>query len=123
MSRQWKPGLQWTRADLAAVLSLLFVGAIWLGIESSRQRLIFSDHPPAQPDRVSAASELIDPNTASIASLVRLRSIGPTLAGAIVEYRNRDESSPFRTASDLAEIRGIGPATVRNIAGELSLPE
>ena len=51
----------------------------------------------------------INPNHASIASMVRLPNIGPKRAKAIIEYRM--ESGPFETIADLQKIRGIGPKT------------
>jgi len=123
MSHQRKPGLAWTRADLAAVMFLLLVGAIWLGWESGRPRIEFTGQPPAETQRVRAARDRIDPNTASAASMLRLRGIGPARAGAIIEYRDSHGPNVFRTVDDLAEINGIGPGTIHGIAPDLSLPK
>ncbi|WP_412062008.1 ComEA family DNA-binding protein [Rubrivirga sp. IMCC45206] len=63
-----------------------------------------SGKPPPVPTNV---------NTASEADLQRLPRIGPALAGRIVEYRRAH--GPFRSADQLAEVRGIGPKTVEQL--------
>ncbi|MDP6543035.1 MAG: helix-hairpin-helix domain-containing protein [Phycisphaerae bacterium] len=122
MSHQRKPGLAWTRADLAAIIFLLLPGAIWLGWKSAQPRIGFTDQPPAETQRVRAATDRIDPNTASAVSMLRLRGIGPSRAKAIIEYRNSHGPNAFGTVGDLTRIRGIGPGTVHRIAPDLSLP-
>ena len=62
----------------------------------------------------------INPNDASVASLARLPGIGSTRARAIVDFRTRLQGRPgdapvFRKAEDLAQVKGIGPATVEGI--------
>ena len=74
-----------------------------------------------QVDRVAAATQRVDPNTATVASLRRLPNIGPAKARAIVAYR-RTHPAVFRTADDLARVRGIGPGTVARIARYLTVP-
>jgi competence ComEA-like helix-hairpin-helix protein len=59
----------------------------------------------------------INPNEASVASLTRLPGIGLTRARAIVLFRNRlrteqGRDPAFRNAEDLAQIKGVGPATI-----------
>jgi len=59
----------------------------------------------------------INPNTASMASLVRLPGIGKARAMDIMHYREshgRGEAV-FESADDLQAIRGIGPKTVQNL--------
>jgi competence ComEA-like helix-hairpin-helix protein len=65
--------------------------------------------------------EKINPNDASVASLVRLPGIGITRANAIVAYRDdfhkKDGNRPaFRNGDDLQKVKGIGPKTVQNIS-------
>jgi len=123
MSHQRQPDLVWTRADLAAVMFLLLLGAIWLTWESAQPRIEFADQPLAKSQRVRAATDRIDPNTASAASMRRLGGIGPARAGAIIEYRSSHGPNAFRTAADLAGVHGIGPGTIHRIAPDLSLPK
>ena len=63
----------------------------------------------------------INPNQASAESLVRLPGIGPSKAESIISYRN--ENGSFRSAGDLENISGIGPATVKKIEPYLSFDE
>lgn len=63
----------------------------------------------------------INPNTAQVASLVRLPGIGISRASAIVAYRRdfagqKAGRAAFETADDLQKVRGIGPKTVQNIS-------
>ena len=57
--------------------------------------------PPPLPARPSADG-LLDPNTATVAELVKLKGIGPVLAGRIIEAR------PFKSADELRRVKGIG---------------
>ncbi len=74
--------------------------------------------PPAlaprstQRERLLAA-EPLDLNAADVEDLRLLPRIGPTLAQRIVE--ERDRAGRFATVSELARVRGIGPATVERL--------
>lgn len=61
------------------------------------------------------AAEAVDINQAGAEELAQvLVGVGPAKAEAIVEYRDRN--GDFRSAEELAEVRGIGLALVeRNI--------
>lgn len=61
----------------------------------------------------SATEGKLAVNEASAAELERLPGIGPTLAQAIVQYR--DEHGPFQSTSDLQDVPGIGPAKLSAI--------
>ncbi len=51
----------------------------------------------------------IDPNNAGLHSLTRLPGIGPSLANAIIEYRQKSKrQAVFKTAEDLLDVKGIG---------------
>jgi competence protein ComEA len=62
----------------------------------------------------------INPNDATVESLVRLPGLGLGRAGAIVAYREgvcREGRYPaFENLEDLRRIRGIGPKTVQSIS-------
>lgn len=62
----------------------------------------------------------INPNCASAASLARLPGIGLTRARAIVALRERLQreeglNPAFHAAEDLAQVKGIGPATIEGM--------
>lgn len=53
----------------------------------------------------------INPNTATIGSLVNLKGIGPSRANAIIEYRQQNGKAAFTCSQDVQKIKGIGPKT------------
>lgn len=61
----------------------------------------------------NATGQLIDINTATVEELDTLPGIGPTLAQAIVDYRN--EFGPFFAIEDIMFVDGIGPDTFEAI--------
>jgi DNA uptake protein ComE-like DNA-binding protein len=66
------------------------------------------------------SGERINPNEAPTASLRRLPQIGAARARAIVAHRDRvgiqrGQPPAFKTADDLRQIRGIGPAIVEDV--------
>ncbi|HCW89970.1 MAG TPA: competence protein ComEA [Marinobacter sp.] len=58
-------------------------------------------------------------NTADVETLATLTGVGPAKAEAIVAYR--DANGPFASAEQLAEVKGIGQATVQKNAERLSV--
>ena len=64
-------------------------------------------------DPLEASPQRINPNTASMASLVRLPGIGKARAIDIIHYRQNQKPDElvFLSAHDLENIRGIGPKT------------
>ena len=122
MVRGRRIDLRWRRSDLGAVLFLCILAAAALGWAGRQDRIEFAHHPPADPGRIQAARQRIDPNTASQASLLRLPGIGKVRAGAIVEYRDSHRPRAFKFAGDLTQVPGIGPATAGRIAPHLILP-
>lgn len=59
-------------------------------------------------------------NEASIAELEQLPGIGPSLAAAIIQYR--DENGPFQTKDELQDVPGIGPAKLSAIEDLIEVP-
>ena len=55
----------------------------------------------------------ININTATAIELEQLPGVGPSTAQAIIEYRTT--SGVFSVVEDLLNVRGIGPAKLRNI--------
>ncbi len=56
----------------------------------------------------------VDINRADAGELSLLPSVGPVIAGRIVEYR--DAHGPFLNAGELVHVRGIGGRTVRRLS-------
>jgi competence protein ComEA len=66
---------------------------------------------PAGPGRgVAGDGGQVDINTAGPEELQQLRGIGPARAEAIITHR--EEFGPFSSVDDLADVPGIGPATI-----------
>jgi competence protein ComEA len=55
----------------------------------------------------------VDLNRAAAAQLEELSGVGPSIAAAIVEHRERN--GPFRSVDDLLAVRGIGPARLEDL--------
>ncbi|GEM_PF-5026624 len=68
-------------------------------------------------DRELFVGESININTTSKAELERVPNIGPSLASAIIEYRDRHGA--FSSLDELVNVKGIGETTLDNIRGYL----
>lgn len=67
---------------------------------------------------LSAWAGPVNVNTADAATIsAELQGVGLTKANAIVEYR--EEHGPFRSATDLAEVKGIGQRTIEINQGNI----
>ncbi len=111
--------LSWSRPNAMAVLAgcVLFAGLL-LGEHYAKPHAI-GERIPLWGSRIRAATELVNPNTASSGSLQRLPGIGPARAAAIIAHRQDHGPVAFHKPADLAAIKGIGPATVRNVESHL----
>ncbi len=72
--------------------------------------------PVVAREMTSAAKDsggLIDLNTAQDNELQTLPGIGPSLAGAILAYR--EDNGPFSSVDDVDKVPGIGPKTLDSI--------
>ena len=67
--------------------------------------------------RPMGPSETLDPNRVDVLELDRLPGVGPSTAAAIVAAR--DAGMVFRRATDLLDVRGIGPSTLERMAPHL----
>jgi competence protein ComEA len=61
-----------------------------------------------------SAGSLVNVNTATQTELITLPGIGPSKAAAIIEYRHTNGA--FSDCVQLARVRGIGDATIKNIS-------
>lgn len=62
---------------------------------------------------------LLNINSASATELETLSGIGEVLAATIVEYR--EQNGPFTSVEDLMDVSGIGPATLDEIRGQVTV--
>ncbi|AEH44595.1 competence protein ComEA helix-hairpin-helix repeat protein [Thermodesulfatator indicus DSM 15286] len=62
---------------------------------------------------VSAWAGSINLNVAGQEELANLPGVGPKIAAAIVEYR--EKYGPFKSVDELLEIKGIGPKKLEKI--------
>jgi competence protein ComEA len=69
---------------------------------------------------LAVGGSLLNVNTASAPELERLPGIGPSLAQAIIEYR--EDKGPFQRPQDLLEVPGIGPAKLAQIEDLITAP-
>lgn len=115
-SAQRTISLRWTTADCLALtaLAVLWGAALaWQGWTRSWQ---VDNDLPVNSDRVAEARELIDPNTADVASLARLPEIGLERAKAIVAHREQFlAANPGRRAFEFAE--DLSSVKVPTVAG------
>lgn len=102
-SEQSQKRTLWTRSCLLAAGLALSGLMVMLTVLYGTHR-----QPPLE-----ALPQRINPNTASMASLVRLPGIGKARAMDIIHYRqNQKPNEPvFLSAQDLESIHGIGPKT------------
>jgi competence protein ComEA len=62
----------------------------------------------------------VDINSADATTLSEsLKGVGPKLARAIVDYRNKNGS--FKTVDDLADVKGVGPSIIKKNREKLSI--
>lgn len=73
---------------------------------------------PATGGREAAPGAVVDINSASLAQLTSLTGIGEKTAQAIIA--ERESNGPFASPEDLARVKGIGPATVSRLRGQIS---
>lgn len=95
--------------------------------------LLASGSMVARPGRLRTQTpmilnEFVNPNTASVASLLRLSGIGPIRAQAIVVYReafalDHPGQRPFTAINDMTRIKGLGPRTVSALSPWLVFDE
>ena len=68
---------------------------------------------------VGAALAQVNINTATKEQLDGLKGIGPAKAQAIIDYRTKN--GPFKTVDDLEKVNGIGPATMKDLRGSITV--
>ena len=109
----------WVFLLLVAALSLWF---------TFRPGLWVADPVELRPSDIADGTYLIDPNTASWASLARLPQVGRSKARKLVAHRQKrrgagnEATVVFARLEDLAEVKGFGAGTLDAIAPYLVFP-
>ncbi len=121
--------LGWRRGNLAVLIVLATLAAAALGARALLHTRDLGPTPRGLTHRAAAARELINPNTATAASLRRLPRIGPILARAIIAARRPAATEPaaggpFTDLDDLQHrVRGVGPKTAQRLGPHLTFDE
>ena len=108
-----------TRADLNAVnlATPLFDGQqVYISRHGEKPHMVIRPSPIINSGSGRTTNDspaLININTATAIELEQLPGVGPSTAQAIIEYRTT--SGVFSVVEDLLNVRGIGPAKLRNI--------
>lgn len=103
------------------IILLFLAAALFIGVGI----LYYKKLHPALPQFIEfdeteiKKSKKIDINTANKEELVRVKGIGPVLAGRIISYR--EKYGPFKKIEDIKEIKGIGGKTFEKIRKGLTL--
>ena len=131
--------MQKNRKQLYPLLTLCFfllLGAFYLGRRSVGVPVLTTQHrgteqtAPARsgpsPDaadtvQTDAASAGLNLNTATLEELIALPGIGEVLANRILTYRA--ENGPFRTATELMNVSGIGEKTFAGLRNLIYVEE
>jgi len=75
--------------------------------------------PPTAGAAKPGAQVKINLNSADATALETLPGVGPVTAEAIISWRT--SNGPFRSAEDLLEVKGIGPATLSQLRDRISV--
>ena len=81
--------------------------------EAQASPQIVSERPKSRPEKIKV-SKLVNVNTATQAELEMLPDVGPSLAKAILSYR--DAHGPFTKVDELDRVKGIGPKLLAKIS-------
>lgn len=104
-------------ALLCCVLTLLLAGQIVVDSGGVPLPDYLTEAPERLPDEQGILR--IPLNSAPAEAFEEISGIGPSLAEAIVSYR--DANGRFESIDELIEVKGIGPATLDKIRPYLSL--
>jgi comEA protein len=108
--------IQLTRQEKQVILFLFSAGLLGIGVLCYKN---LAYQPRIEVVSAEAAAKeaaqkkIVNINTAAKEELVGLPGIGPALAEAIMEYR--DKNGAFRDTEELKSVNGIGPAKFERI--------
>ena len=117
----------WTHGQRIALLVIVAALLTYLTIRYLLNPIYVSNPQPLEPSRAAELVDRIDPNTADVATLAALPTLGEKRAKLIVDYREarraRDPNAlVFTRLEDLLRVRGIGPATIDQMRPYLEFP-
>jgi competence protein ComEA len=117
----------WTASQRVALLTIVAALFVYLAIRYFAHPSFISNPQPVEPARARELADRIDPNTADIATLAALPTLGEKRAKLIVDFResrraNKPNALVFARLEDLLRIRGIGAATIDQLRPYLSFP-
>jgi hypothetical protein len=117
----------WNGSQRGILIGLLLILAAYISIRCAFNRRYVPDPQPDVPPRPSDLADKIDPNTADLATLAALPTIGEKRAKDIIAYRERihrerPHDVPFERLEDLLKIHGIGAATIQTLKPYLIFP-
>jgi hypothetical protein len=121
------PTIAWTASQRRAIAFLLIGAVAYLSFRLAGDRTTLSDPQPARPARETELADRIDPNSADTLTLAALPGLGERRASDIVAFREAFERRhpgrrAFTRAEDLLKVRGIGYATMVQLAPHLIFP-
>jgi competence ComEA-like helix-hairpin-helix protein len=91
------------RMSMTQLASLLVLFTVVMALPAAARASV----APTDPIRVSApAADKVNINTADVKALMTLQGVGRSLAEKIVQYR--DVHGPFKKATDLRKVEGVG---------------
>jgi len=111
----------WTLPQRRAISVVLATAILLLAWRAWRSPATVPDPLPDVAPLQDQLADRLDPNTADLAALSMLPRLGEKHAAAIVEFREEYQRlhpghRAFDRPEDLALVRGIGIATVHNLA-------
>lgn len=109
------------------LLALLAILLPVLGLRYACNRAYVPDPQAPYPARYEELADRIDPNTADLATLSALPTIGEKKAQVIIDFREQRRSSApdrpvFTAVEDLLRIKGFGASSVETLRPYLIFP-
>jgi len=106
---------------LLGIILLILAIRLWLN------PVTIPDPQPPEGPLANQLADRIDPNTAGVAELAAIPTLGEKRAEAIVEYREEFMSRhlgrfAFTEISDLQKVTGVGAATAETLEPYLIFP-